>query len=242
VAVVEDISERKRVEQRIQDYQYRLKALASELTLAEEKERRRIAGDLHDHVSQSLALARLRLAAAAKAGSEAKRLSIMEEISECLRQAVGETRNVVFDLSSPSMNEIGLVAATSEWLEEEVQKRHGLKTEFVDECGTVPLDEDVRAILFRSVRELLTNVIKHARASRVLVQLKRKEDSLTIVVEDDGVGFDPEAVLPMAGQKGSFGLFSVQERMTDLGGSLDIESEPGRGCRIVLTAPLETSS
>jgi len=230
-----DITERKRAEEKLHQYQQRLKALASELTVAEEKERRRIAADLHDNVQQSLALARIQLATARNSSSGDRLTALLDEISESMRQTVQNTRNLVFDLSSPSMNEIGLAAAISEWLEEQIQKRHGLKTEFIDECGRVRLDADVRAILFRSVRELLTNVVKHAKASQVNVCLKCMGDYLEIVVRDDGVGFDYTAEYSKMGQ---FGLFSIRERISDLGGSFEVESEPGKGCKAVLTAPL----
>ncbi|MHC4322998.1 MAG: sensor histidine kinase, partial [Planctomycetota bacterium] len=235
IEVAYDITERKQTEEELHQYQQRLKALASELTIAEERERRRIAAELHDNVQQSLALARIQLAAARRSTSADKLTAMLDEISESMRQALQNARNIVFDLSSPSMNEIGLAAAVSEWLSEQIQKRYGLKAEFIDECGKIQLDEDMRAILFRSVRELLTNVVKHAKASQVNVSLKHTGDYLEIVVKDDGIGFDNTA---QSGNMGHFGLFSIQERMTDLGGSLEIESKPGNGSKVILKAPL----
>ena len=220
---------------KLQEHQNRLKALASQLTIAEESERRRIAADLHDNVQQSLALARLQLAAARKSTSTDKLTATLDEISESMRQAVQNTRSLVYDLSSPSMNEIGISAAISEWLEEQIVKRHGLKTEFVDECGKVPLDDDVRAILFRSVRELLTNVVKHAQANKVTVSMKTIDTNLNIIIQDDGVGLD---YAKESGKIGHFGLFSIRERMSDLGGSMEIVSEPGKGTKAILNAPL----
>jgi signal transduction histidine kinase len=155
-------------------------------------------------------------------------------------QALQETRSLIFELSSPSMNEIGLGAAIAEWLEEQVEKRYGIKTQFSD---TIPdahrktLDENMRALLFRNVRELLTNVIKHARASTAAVHLSEGSGAIEIVVQDDGVGFDSDAVTAYGGRGGGFGLFSVQERMADMGGTMDIRSAAGEGCRVVLTLP-----
>jgi len=195
-------------------------------------------GDLHDQVQQSLVAAQLQLAAARKPGSRIKLTTALDHIAESLRGVLQDTSQLVFDLSSPSMNEIGLAAAVSEWLRAQVEKRYGLQAEFVDECGNVSVDEDVRAMLFRSVRELLTNVVKHARAGRVSVSLKRVGTDMRIIVRDDGKGFDPEAVSAMIGHKGGPGLFSSRERMGDLGGSLEIVSQPGQGCQAILTAPL----
>jgi len=238
LVIVRDITERKKAEKELQKYQQRLKALASQLTLAEERERCRVAGDLHDQIGQSLALARIQLATAGKMTADAKLTAVLDDISESLRQSIQETRHLILDLSSPSMNELGLAAALSEWLEEQLQKRYGLKTEFVDECGRVPLSDDVRAILFRSVRELLTNVVKHAHANEVTVSLKCVGACVRIIIQDDGAGFDPAAASEMTDRESGFGLFSIRERMTDLGGSLEIVSEPGKGCKAILTAPL----
>ena len=137
------------------------------------------------------------------------------------------------------MNEIGLGAAISEWLEEHVQKRHELEIDFVDTCGKVALNEDVRAILFRSVRELLSNVVKHAQASKVCVGLIKTGSQLTIAVQDDGVGFNFFKVFGMTRTQGGFGLFSIQERMADLGGGFKVQSEPGKGCLVELVVSLE---
>jgi signal transduction histidine kinase len=135
------------------------------------------------------------------------------------------------------------VAAISEFLEEQIGKRYRLKTEFIKDIHDSHievLDENTRAILFRNVRELLTNVVKHAKAEKVSVRLKAEDTMVTIVVEDDGVGFDPQAVIQPGEEKGGFGLFSVQERMENLGGAFEIVSEPRKGCKVIMTAPLKT--
>lgn len=233
--------EHKQAEDRIQQYQERLKALAFQLTIAEEKERRRIAEDLHDNVGQSLAFARMRLASAQKLVSGERLVSAMDNITELLLQASQDTRNVIFDLSSPVMNELGLTAAIPEWLETQISKQYGLKTEFIDnidDSNKKMLDENVRAILFRNVRELLTNVVKHAQADKVSVYLEQTNSNVKIIVRDNGVGFDSREANAGVNRKGSFGLFSIQERMKDLGGSLKVVSEPGKGCRAILTMPL----
>ena len=232
-----NITEQKEAQERERRYQERLKALAFELTLSEERERRRLAMDLHDHAGQSLALARIRLAAAKKAAGDAGLAATLEEVSQALLEAVHETQNVVYELGSPSMHALGLDAAISEWMESRIASRHGLKTEFTADKLDARLGDDIQAILFRNVRELLTNVVKHARASEVSVRLRVEGDTLRIVVKDDGVGFDEHAVAGARSDEGGFGLFSIRERMGDLGGSLEIESDPGLGCVAVLVVP-----
>ena len=233
-----DIDERKKVEQELRNYQRRLKALAAELTLAEERERRRIAADLHDHVSQSLALARIQLGTARNVDSESGRNGMLDDVSQTLLKAIQDTRSLIFDLSSPMLNDLGLATAVSAWLRDQIGTPYNLETKFDDDGQKKPLTEDVRAILFRNVRELLVNVARHAQANEIQVSLERQDASIKIMIRDDGVGFDPQQTIQPDHKKGGFGLFSIQERMADLGGCLDIVSAPGEGCTAVLIAPL----
>ena len=238
--IVRDISERKQKEQQLQIYQQRLKALASRLTIAEEQERRAIAADLHDHVGQSLALARVQLASARKSTSDSKLADKLDDISDTLLESLEDTQQLMLELSSPAMHESGLSSAISEWLESQIEYRHSLKTEVVDNIPhnrRKTLDPKVRTILFRNVRELLVNVVKHARANKVSVRLEDRNTSIRIIVEDDGIGFDPRAVIQAGSKTGGFGLFSIEELMADLGGDLKIVSEPGKGCTAILSAP-----
>jgi PAS domain S-box-containing protein len=238
-----DVTERKQTEGKVQQYQKRLKALATKLTVAEEAERRRIATELHDHVGQSLVLARMQMAAMRKSVGDEKLAGKLDDISETLREAVDDTRHLMFDLSPPAMHEIGLGAAISEWVEEQIEKRHGISAAFSDnmeEGYRKPLPEDVQAVLFRNVRELLINVVKHAQPDHVRVFLDSKDDILKIVVQDDGIGFDTPSADEKIGVEGGFGLFSIRERMADMGGTFEITSEPGNGCTAVLTVPMRT--
>lgn len=238
-AIARNIAERLEKEKRIQEYQTRLKALAADLTLSEETERRRIAEDLHDGPVQALAFARMRLASAGKPGAEEGH-EALDEVSRCLRQAALDTSRVVSDLSFASMSKLGLVAALSEWTTEHVHKRFGLEAEVVSHLEAADaegLDDLTRTLLFRNARELLANVVKHARATRVQVLLQRVGDTLELVVRDDGQGCDKAETLKTAGGEGGFGLFSIRERMADLGGALEIDSEPGQGFTAILVIP-----
>jgi PAS domain S-box-containing protein len=122
-----NITEQKLAEVKLQEYQQRLRALASELTLTEERERRNIALELHDQVGQSLAVMRMQLAVAQKESSGRKVAAILDEVSGSLRAAVHDTRNIISDLSSPVINELGLAAALSEWLKERIGEYYGLE-------------------------------------------------------------------------------------------------------------------
>ncbi|CAB5163393.1 diguanylate cyclase/phosphodiesterase (GGDEF & EAL domains) with PAS/PAC sensor(s) [Olavius algarvensis associated proteobacterium Delta 3] len=238
VAVAKDISDRKNAEFELEEYQDRLKALATQLTIAEEMERRRIAVELHDNVGQALALVRMQIAAVRKFISDSKQAANLDEVSDCLRQTIRETRDLIFDLSPPQLNEIGLSAAISEWLEEHLEKRYDIRTEFVANGSEIQLDEKLRSILFRNIRELVTNAIKHSQAERVNINMNQTEDHVTISITDDGTGFNAELKAPSLNAEGGFGLFSVRERMADMGGSLEIVSEPGQGTEAILYLPL----
>jgi signal transduction histidine kinase len=127
----------------------------------------------------------------------------------------------------------------SDWLDENIRDKHGLRTMFRDECGDVLLAEEMRLLLFRNACELLKNVVKHSQAQRVSVSMACLGQALQIVVEDDGIGFDTESADNPPGHGGGFGLFSIAVRMSDMGGSLELLSAPGKGCKAILTAPLE---
>jgi signal transduction histidine kinase len=239
VSLEEDITERKKAEESLRAYQERLRALAAELTLTEEQERKRMATELHDGAAQSLAFARIQLASVMKRMPNTEAVATLDDLSQLLKESLQQIRDVLLDLSSPALNEIGLGAALSEWLEEQVGRRYGLKTFFQDECGIVLLKDDTRAVLFRNTRELLMNAVKHARAEKVSLRMESSGGTVRITVEDDGIGFTPESATNMSAGEGSYGLFSIRERMADLGGTLEIVSEPGKGCKATLIAPLE---
>jgi signal transduction histidine kinase len=146
-------------------------------------------------------------------------------------------RAVTFDLSSPILHELGFERAAAEWLREQIGERSGMKTEFEDDGQPKPLSDDIRSLLFRDVRELLMNVVKHSHAKKVSLAICRLGSEIHVTVQDDGVGFD-SAEAAAAGRRGGFGLFSIQEGLDSLGGRLHIESAPGRGCKVTLIAPL----
>ena len=234
--IVQDTSDRKQAELKLFDYQQRLKALATQLTIAEEQEWRRIAADLHDHVSQSLALTRLQLAAAAKSGDDAGLKKQLDQISRELLQMSSDIHHLIFELSSPTLRELGLGAAIDEWLEEKVKKVSAIEVELIDQLHD-GLDELICLILFRNVRELLTNTVKHAQANKVVVCLEEEGGAIKITIKDNGIGFNPEHALRKTNCDGGFGLFGIEERMADLDGSLTINSRPHQGTTIIMTVP-----
>lgn len=238
--MIMDITELKEAEQKLFISKQRLKSLASQLTIAEEKERRIIAAGLHDQVGQSLALARIQLASASNITADPKLVSQLSDISANLHEAINNTQTLMLELSSSTIHDMGLSAAVSEWLENHVEKKYRIECKVIDNVTKElkkTLEPDVRTILFRNVRELVVNVIKHSRATMVNIIFEDRSPNLRIIVADNGIGFSPDTTKQSGKETGGFGLFSIEELMTDLGGSLKIVSDPGNGCTAILSTP-----
>ena len=234
-----DTTERKKAEEKLFDYQKKLKSLASQLSLIEERERHRLATELHDQIGQSLVISKMKLDSLRYSVSSSESAEVLEEVSDCLGQIIQDTRTLTFDLSSPILYELGFEAAVAEWLTERIQKKHGIATELEDDGQPKPLNDDIRAFLFRDVRELLINVVRHANANSVKVSIRKVGEQICVSVEDDGRGFNVEDIAVIAARKGGFGLFSIRERLEQLWGQFEIESEPGRGTKVTMMAPLK---
>ena len=232
-------SQRRGAERRILQYQAKLREMAFDAAVVGERERRRIAADLHDRIGQSLALAQMKLTAVrAEAGGEVR--DALDGSVQLLQQTIADTRSLVFDLSPPILYDLGLQPALS-WLAEDIEQRHGVHVELAGERGPLGLDTDVAALLFRSVRELLLNVVKHARTTSAAVTIQREGGAIRIDVRDFGAGFDPSKDSPLSRGAG-FGLFSVREQMAVLGGSMEIEAALGTGTHVTLRVPATRSA
>jgi signal transduction histidine kinase len=225
----------RQVEARTED----LRRLAAELSLAEARERREIAVDLHDHIIQQFAFIKLRTQQfhgdAVFCGFERN----LEEIVGLVDAAIRHTRQLTFEISSPILYELGLPAAL-EWLGEQFEKQHRMKVR-VKTNGHLPeLSEAVRVTLFKCVQELLTNAAKYSQAKAIGVKLGLKEGNLEIEVADNGVGFDSKGLKSPSDGKGGFGLFSIRERLCYFGGGMEITSAPGKGTTVKLEMPLNS--
>lgn len=216
-----------------------LRALASELTLAEQRERRRLAEILHDRLQQLLYAARLNLGGVRRGTLDPELCEVVERIDGLLGEAIAESRSLTMELSPPVVY-VGAPQAALEWLARHLDQTCGLAVE-IEACPGIRLDsEDLRILLFQSVRELLFNVVKHAGTSRARVSMKECDgDRICVEVADEGVGFDMEQ--PRRDDSGGFGLFSIRERLELLGGSMEVVSAPGRGTRVTILTPCRPS-
>jgi signal transduction histidine kinase len=142
---------------------------------------------------------------------------------------------LTFELSPPILYDLGFDAAV-EWLGELIQEQHGLTVKVQADRSAKPLHDEIRVILFQTVRELLIKVVKHAGAKNIRVFIQRAEGNLQVKIEDDGLGMGISA--DAANGPFGFGFFSIKERLNYLGGRLEVESEPGWGTRVTLQVPL----
>lgn len=237
--ISEDVSARRKASDQVNRYRSRLQKLASELDVASDNERRRIAAGLHDDVGQNLALARIQLGQLGQHVSE-DCSELLESTAELIQRTIDSTRELMFELNPPPLDELGLWPAL-EWLADKLKLQAGidLQLQIDDHATNAEIGDEQASILFRVVRELLHNVVKHSESKRAILRRLTTSDDLTIQVEDFGCGFSPP-VDPL-GVKG-LGLFLARERMRFLNGSLDVQSQLGEGTTITVTVPLETAS
>ncbi|HET9930745.1 MAG TPA: sensor histidine kinase, partial [Polyangiaceae bacterium] len=192
--------------------------------------RRRIASNLHDGAGQTLALAQMRLARA-RLGVGPPWRADLEACERLLEDADAQIRRVTFDLSPPVLYDLGLKPAL-EWLAEQMNELYGLSVE-VGGDRDLDLEPATAAVAYRAVRELLTNVAKHGRVRDAKVKLRQEGASVKIVVEDHGIGIDTET----SKRTDSFGLFSINEQVVRLHGTLDVQSTPTRGTTVTIVIP-----
>lgn len=211
----------------------RLRSLVAELTLAEQRERRRIAGVLHDQLQQLLVGAKLS-AQRLEGSTDRKARRAGARLLSILSQAIAESRSLAQELSPPALTRRDLSSAL-QWLADGMRKSYGLSVEVKADEDAVPATEEATILLYHSARELLFNAVKHAAATTARVESRRVGRLLRLTVSDDGSGFEPAALERARGS--GFGLASIKERINLLGGRLEIRSAPGRGSRFTVWAP-----
>ena len=231
---------RLKLEEALQVYQKELRLLASELSLSEEHERRRIAEDLHDSIGQTLAFTHIKLDLMKEAAEEAGLTKPLREIEKLIGQTIKDTDLLISELSPPVLHELGLIAAI-EWQAEQIGQQHNLKCVFMESSRSkLDLHSDYRIVLFRAIRELLVNVVKHAQASYAKINIGKTDQLIQVTVEDDGIGFNANKSDTHVGS-GGYGLFNIRERLEHFGGHMKVKSDKNHGTRIVLTLPLGES-
>ncbi len=253
-----DISERKQTERQLQELNEtlerrvadrtaevekrvdQLRAMTTELTLAEHRERQRLAKVLHDHLQQLLVGARFNVAIAQGQIDEPQVRRSLDHVNELLDESMQASRSLTAELFPPVLRE-GTFAEALRWLVRWMQDKHGLQVHLKADEQAEPPAEDVRLLLFEAVRELLFNVVKHAGVREARLEVARHDQrQVRIRIADAGRGFDPASVHAADRADGGFGLPAIRQRLQLLGGRVEIESKPGEGTRATLFAPLGT--
>jgi signal transduction histidine kinase len=238
-----DITKRKKVDlallknmKRIQQYQKMLKDLNIEITLIEERERRRIAEYMHDSLGQTLSLAFLKLSSIDNHEFQPEVRKQIDEIYILLTKAINESRILTYDLSPPILYELGLTP-TFKWRLEQIESINNINTQLIGEKIKITVKKEITIFIYRIVNELLQNVLKHAKATRIVLEIAEKNNKYLISVKDNGVGFNKEN---LNGNKrmGGFGLISIKERLESFKGRMNIKSAPGFGTTTTIEIPV----
>jgi PAS domain S-box-containing protein len=243
-AAARDVTEHNRMDKELQALHKALKhraaqlqSLASELTLTEHRERRRLAQLLHDHLQQILYAARLSVTILRRKICDKDLQDMVQHLDMLLSQCIDESRSVTLELSPPVLYDAGLAPAL-EWLARQMQLNYGLLVNVHSDVQTEPEAEDIKILLFQSVRELLFNVVKHAGAQSASVKMSLTPDQqVRIDVEDKGAGFNAEQMQTNDDGITGLGLFSIRERLEQMGGRMEIHTTAGQGTCVSIFAP-----
>lgn len=236
MAFVVDTTERKEAEATIRRHQERVQRMAFELAMAGQREARRIAVELHDRVGQDLALAQIKLARFRQELDRSVDGRALDEGIALVEEAIESTRSLTFDLCPPILYDLGLEAALS-WLADQMHDRHGFTLHVETDVPEASIRGDRACLLFRILRELVMNAVKHAQTDHAWLRMCQQGQILQIEVVDTGVGFNSSQVLGQEVGHERFGLFSVHEQIEQLGGRMKIDAEVGRGTRVWIELP-----
>jgi PAS domain S-box-containing protein len=211
VAIVIDITELKEREKVIATYQKQLQTLMYESTLLEERERKRIADVLHDTIGQHLVFSKLKLSFLLDSFNSAmeNQKDLIKDIIDLITQTVEFSRSLTYELCSPVLYLAGFEAAVK-WLAEQIQKNYGIACELTMSGSLAYIKGETGSLIYRTLRELVYNVVKHAKANRISITIRNVSGTLEMDIADNGVGFDPTVLK-------NYGLFSVTERVKYLG-------------------------
>lgn len=212
-----------------------LRQLSSDLLLSNEKERRKIAMDLHDRIGQNLSLSRKKIDVLRDESGDPAMASSFDDILGLLDQTISDTRSLTFDISPHILYDEGLEGAL-DWLCEETGKGCPIRFEFHDDLKPKPLSMDSRILLYRCIRELVINVVKHSDAKHARINIGRDGNDVNIQVDDDGIGCVPANRDDINRR---FGLSSVREQVNHYGGDFCLESAPGRGTSVTIRFPID---
>jgi signal transduction histidine kinase len=233
------VIEQARLFEQVRAGRKRSQILSQQLMEAQEAERRRLARELHDEIGQALTAVKINLQALQRATSEAAAQMRLQDSLEIVERVHQQMRDLSLNLRPSLLDDLGLAVALRWYLDRQAQ-RAGFAIDFLAEPPDLRVSGLLETTCFRVAQEALTNVVRHARARSVRVELRQCGSELHLVIRDDGVGFEVEASRQRAARGGSLGLLGMQERVLLMGGWIDIKSSPGRGTEVRVRLPVTT--
>jgi PAS domain S-box-containing protein len=233
-----DVSQWMIAKQEIQEYQTSLQKLTTDISLIEEKQKKEIASNIHDHLSQFLVISKMRINKLKK-NPELKGIhEDLKFIETHISEALENSRKITYELSPPVLYQLGIIEALN-WLLEEVETTHKIKCKFNSNLTSIKLSDAASILLYRSIQEILNNTIKYANASLITVDFDKNKFGVDILIRDNGVGFNTSLLNNHNSHSGSgFGLFTVKERLRNIKGKFTITSKLGEGTNVAFFIPL----
>jgi len=236
--IIEDISELTKAQNEQEKYRKELKSFTYQLSQTQEEQKREMAQYLHDELGQSLMAVKLAASELNKKINGSGNEKLYKNLIKPLDHAISATRKTTYELSPPTLYELGLVSAI-EWKLEDVQKDTGVKIKLTDTTDAYQLSTRTQVVLYRCIVELINNVIKHAKANKITVNFELNKESYIIKFIDDGIGFDLDDAKEKAVSEKKFGLFSLIERMDYIGGNMQINSKRRKGTIVDIKVPIK---
>lgn len=229
--------EQKRLFEQVRAGRERLQLLSKQLLDAQESERRHIARELHDEIGQAITGVQMNLQLILPGVSDPSGKARLQDTMVTIERMLQQIRNLSLDLRPSVLDDFGLVPALR-WLVERQVQRTGVDIQFNADPLEKRASEQIENVCFRLTQEALTNIVRHARAQHVSIQLRRVLSDLELTIQDDGIGFDVDSIIQRATQGNSMGLLGMQERVILVGGNMEISSAPNQGTRIQAIIPL----
>ena len=220
-----NITERVETNEKIKNYQKSLQNLTNEIFLVEEKQRKEIAANIHDHLSQSLVIAKMKLQDLRANESLDQHLPDIDFIISHVDDALENSRKITYDLCPPVLYQLGIID-TMYWLSDKIEEQYKIKVEFSTNVESIELNDNELISIYRSIQEVITNSVKYANASKLTIDFKHTNEGLNILVCDDGIGFNVEETQTNTVLNRGFGLFKLKERIHNLNGTVHIISKP----------------
>jgi signal transduction histidine kinase len=234
----EEVSQRRIAERNSRESEERLRRLSHQLLRTQEDERRHMARELHDEIGQSLTAVKINLQRIR--GKDAISAPGLEESVGLIEGLLDQVRGLSLDLRPAVLDDLGLASALR-WHVDRLAQRTGLETRFIADSLSGRLDSDIETACFRVAQEALTNVVRHARARHIAINLIQANNALELIIRDDGIGFDADLARDRARQGASLGLLGMQERVALLGGQFTIAAAPGSGTDVKARFPLAST-